>query len=382
MAGHAFKAAQVASVLLQLLWCGAVNARFLAVMLFTKLRAFRPAEHVAEGIVFAGGGADTPTRAAPLKLDVYHFGDDGSEAAERPVVVVHHGGAFEFGDRGEYRAFGLAVRRATAAVVVVFDYRKVPSTSVAEILLDVRAAHAWVAGNVHRYGGDRSRVVAVGHSAGAHLAAAHTIYGALDAAGVAAAPTDATEPGFGHLYREVPPHYRAAGVPPPVNPSPAALLLGSKAAQPPLFRAVLLLSGVHDLPRHQGVWAMQGGNGMHALGAGVAGHWAALSPTRLLSAIAAADGAEGLQAAAKAIADVDFFVSHGDADCLVDVNQSEGFVEALNAVRAAAARGGPPPPAVAVNRAHRGHADPVFGLLTSDAHATVRQLQVLVAAVA
>lgn len=41
----------------------------------------------------------------------------------------------------------------------------------AEHIRDVNQAMTWLKGNVHRYGGDSSKIIVMGHSAGAHLAA-------------------------------------------------------------------------------------------------------------------------------------------------------------------------------------------------------------------
>jgi acetyl esterase/lipase len=54
--------------------------------------------------------------------------------------------------------------------VAVINYRLQPAVAWPSQVDDVRAAMAWVRGNIERYGGRRDRVFLMGHSAGAHLA--------------------------------------------------------------------------------------------------------------------------------------------------------------------------------------------------------------------
>ncbi len=54
--------------------------------------------------------------------------------------------------------------------MAVINYRLQPTVAWPSQVDDVRAAVAWVRGNIERYGGQPDRIFLMGHSAGAHLA--------------------------------------------------------------------------------------------------------------------------------------------------------------------------------------------------------------------
>jgi acetyl esterase/lipase len=99
------------------------------------------------------------------RLDIY--APDG--ARNTPVVFSIHGGALEGGDRREERFVGERFAGA-GYVTVVISYRLSPGVSHPAHIQDVAAAFAWVARNIARHGGDPSRILVIGHSAGAYLA--------------------------------------------------------------------------------------------------------------------------------------------------------------------------------------------------------------------
>lgn len=99
------------------------------------------------------------------RLDVY--AQDG--AAGRPVVVFIYGGSWSSGDKDEYTFAGAALA-SRGFVTVIPDYRIVPETRFPGFVEDCAAAVRWVADHVSGYGGDPSRIVLVGHSAGAYNA--------------------------------------------------------------------------------------------------------------------------------------------------------------------------------------------------------------------
>ena len=55
-------------------------------------------------------------------------------------------------------------------MTVLPDYRLVPEVRFPAFVQDGAAATAWVAREIGRFGGDGSRVVVSGHSAGAYIA--------------------------------------------------------------------------------------------------------------------------------------------------------------------------------------------------------------------
>jgi acetyl esterase/lipase len=92
------------------------------------------------------------------------------------VVVFFYGGSWQSGSRDTYRFLGSALARR-GIVTVVPDYRVYPEVTFPAFLEDGAAAVDWVRDNVARYGGDRERIVLMGHSAGAHMAAMLAIDG-------------------------------------------------------------------------------------------------------------------------------------------------------------------------------------------------------------
>lgn len=87
-----------------------------------------------------------------------------------PVVVFFYGGAWSEGERGHY-AFAARALAAQGYVVVVPDYRLVPTIEYPDFLRDCAEAVTWVSHNIAGHGGDWTRLVLAGHSAGAYNAA-------------------------------------------------------------------------------------------------------------------------------------------------------------------------------------------------------------------
>lgn len=107
------------------------------------------------------------------KLDLY-MPRGGREV---PVVVFVHGGFWIRQSKdffqpivGLYGNVGIALARRGIGVAVI-DYRLVPAVTFDEQYADVARAVAWVQDHVATRGGDPSRLVLAGHSAGGHIAA-------------------------------------------------------------------------------------------------------------------------------------------------------------------------------------------------------------------
>jgi len=114
---------------------------------------------------FVGGLAYGPgaRRGADLYLPA-------SIAAPAPVVVFYYGGGWTSGDRAQYRFVGAALA-ARGIMVVLPDYRLHPEVDHSGFLEDAAASFAWARGIATDHGGDAGRVLAMGHSAGAYIAA-------------------------------------------------------------------------------------------------------------------------------------------------------------------------------------------------------------------
>jgi acetyl esterase/lipase len=103
-------------------------------------------------------------------LDV--FAPRGSAGQRFPVVLFVHGGTWIFGDKdfhGLYRGVGRFLAKQ-GYVAVLINYRLSPAVKHPEHARDVARAFAWTCRNIARYGGDPSRIILAGHSAGGHLA--------------------------------------------------------------------------------------------------------------------------------------------------------------------------------------------------------------------
>lgn len=100
-------------------------------------------------------------------LDIYAPTGGGEDL---PVIVFFYGGSWDSGTRSGYDFAGRALA-AQGFVVAVPDYRLVPEVRYPGFVEDAAMAVRWVQENAAQYGGDPSRIVLSGHSAGAYNAA-------------------------------------------------------------------------------------------------------------------------------------------------------------------------------------------------------------------
>lgn len=87
-----------------------------------------------------------------------------------PVLVFLHGGYWRRGAAADYSCVADGPHSLGYTTVVV-DYALCPTVSLDEIVRQARASVAWVYRNIAGYGGDPSRLVVAGHSAGGQLTA-------------------------------------------------------------------------------------------------------------------------------------------------------------------------------------------------------------------
>ncbi|HEY0283917.1 MAG TPA: alpha/beta hydrolase fold domain-containing protein [Vicinamibacterales bacterium] len=101
----------------------------------------------------------------PLSLDVYQPAANGPF----PIVMQIYGGSWQSGSplNQEWFSRHFAER---GYVVVAIDYRHAPEWKWPEQIVDVRTALYWISEDARKFGGDPSRIVLVGRSAGAQLA--------------------------------------------------------------------------------------------------------------------------------------------------------------------------------------------------------------------
>ncbi len=111
------------------------------------------------------------TGNARHRLDIYRPIDREGPV---PIVMYVHGGGFNLLSKETHWLMGLAFARAGYLVFNV-DYRLAPQDPFPAAVSDVCAALEWIAEHGEAYGGDLSRLVFAGESAGGNLATALTI---------------------------------------------------------------------------------------------------------------------------------------------------------------------------------------------------------------
>lgn len=99
------------------------------------------------------------------KLDVFP-----AQRPASPVLVFIHGGYWRALDKADHSFIAPAFVKA-GAMVVVPNYALCPAVTIEDIALQMTRALAWTYRHAAAHGGDPGRLVVVGHSAGAHLAA-------------------------------------------------------------------------------------------------------------------------------------------------------------------------------------------------------------------
>jgi acetyl esterase/lipase len=111
------------------------------------------------------------------------YGDDPRQGVDvyapadikaAPMVVFFYGGSWQEGERVDYRFVGSALA-GRGFVTAIPDYRLYPQVLYPDFLKDSARAVRWARDNAARFGGDPERLVVMGHSAGAHIAAMLTL---------------------------------------------------------------------------------------------------------------------------------------------------------------------------------------------------------------
>ncbi len=100
------------------------------------------------------------------KLDIY----TPASAISAPVVFWIHGGGWQTGDKSEVD-YKPELFTKLGYLFVSINYRLLPEVEMEDILHDVAMSFRWVQDNIAPHGGDPKRIILMGHSAGAQLAA-------------------------------------------------------------------------------------------------------------------------------------------------------------------------------------------------------------------
>jgi arylformamidase len=91
-------------------------------------------------------------------------------AKNLPVIVWIHGGGWQVGDKTSVQLKPQAFVEKNF-VFVAMNYRLLPKVAMGDIVRDVAKSIRWVHENIAESGGDPKRLLVMGHSAGAQLAA-------------------------------------------------------------------------------------------------------------------------------------------------------------------------------------------------------------------
>jgi arylformamidase len=100
------------------------------------------------------------------KLDIYA----PAGARRLPVVFWIHGGGWQAGDKSAVNSKPRAFADR-GFVFVSINYRLLPEVDMGTIVRDCARAAGWTRDHIAEYGGDPQRLLIMGHSAGAQLAA-------------------------------------------------------------------------------------------------------------------------------------------------------------------------------------------------------------------
>lgn len=114
------------------------------------------------------------------KLSDLSYGEDKKQSLDlylpanpknAPIIVMVHGGAWKMGDKRSDNVVQNKMNRwvSKGAIFVSLNYRLVPKVDPQQQADDVATALAYVESHAASWGGDASKVILMGHSAGAHL---------------------------------------------------------------------------------------------------------------------------------------------------------------------------------------------------------------------
>ena len=100
-------------------------------------------------------------------LDVYR---PVHGALGAPVAVFFYGGGWNSGKKEDYKFVGAALAER-GVIAIIPDYRIYPEVRFPSFLEDAAQAVRWSRDNAANFGGDPNRLILIGHSAGAYMAA-------------------------------------------------------------------------------------------------------------------------------------------------------------------------------------------------------------------
>ncbi|XUU59426.1 alpha/beta hydrolase [Erythrobacter sp. HA6-11] len=105
------------------------------------------------------------------QIDFYSAKGAAADSGDAPVILFVHGGGWAMGDRAQAVHAKPAHFTANGIAFASTGYRLVPEVTVEQQAADIASALAALRGQAETLGIDPDRVILMGHSAGAHLAA-------------------------------------------------------------------------------------------------------------------------------------------------------------------------------------------------------------------
>jgi acetyl esterase len=129
-----------------------------------QVRSDIPVERVRELTV---PGEDNPS--VPVRMYV-PWDKQLARAGKLPVVLFFHGGGWVLGSPSSYDSVTRELARRIPALVLSVDYRLAPENPFPAAVQDANATLRWVSRHAQELGGDPTRLVVAGDSAGGNLA--------------------------------------------------------------------------------------------------------------------------------------------------------------------------------------------------------------------
>lgn len=99
------------------------------------------------------------------------FRTDHSTKKSLPIIIDYHGGAFFIPYQPYMNNINYAQANDLEAIVFAVDYRVAPENKFPIPVTDCYNTFKWVLANAHKFGGDTSKIILSGTSAGGNLAA-------------------------------------------------------------------------------------------------------------------------------------------------------------------------------------------------------------------
>ncbi|GAB1609377.1 probable isoprenylcysteine alpha-carbonyl methylesterase ICME isoform X1 [Argonauta hians] len=112
---------------------------------------------------------DVPYGRNDKQLDIYLPVGAYKGDALKPVVIYVFGGGWNTGDKNLYGLMCSQVADQVDAVVCCPNYSLYPQGCADDMIQDVVDAISWIHNNIERYGGNKEKILLIGHSCGAHL---------------------------------------------------------------------------------------------------------------------------------------------------------------------------------------------------------------------